>query len=90
MTPLKSKAAPLTAKQLRSVLRRKCWAEDEYHDFEKEGWYITFRNYDSRVCIQAYGRRGDDDERFNSGWQYINDCQLSGRTLRIAGVEVRL
>lgn len=88
MTSPKSKAAPLTAKQLRSTLRRKCWAEDEYHDFEKEGWYITFR-LDSKLCVQAYGRK-EEEERFTSGWHYIEDCRVVGNTLHISGVEVRL
>lgn len=89
MTSPKQKTAPLTAKQLRAVLRRKCWAEDEYHDFEKEGWYITLR-LDSKVCVQAYGGRGEEEERFTSGWHYIEDCRVVGNTLHISGVEVRL
>lgn len=77
----------LTAKQLRAVLRRKCWMEDEYHDFEKEGWYVTIR-LDSKICVQAYGRK--EEEKFSSGWHYVEDCRVIGSTLHISGVEVHL
>ena len=72
---------------LRRTLRKGKWNEDSYHDFQKNGWYITIRN-ENKIQLQVYNKK--EEEILTTGWEYLDDCKLMGGRLYMKGIEVRL